>query len=71
MTGNPAAPGSGVHTFRTRQSSPVVVSQADRTLSGAATCGGSAPSRVASRTPPHGCTGCGGRSRFAPNGGAA
>ena len=33
--------------------------------------GGSGPSSVASRTPLHGSTGWGGRSRFAPNGGAA
>ena len=40
-------------------------------MDGGATCGGSGPSRVASRTPAHGTAGCGGRSRFAPIGGAA
>ena len=40
-------------------------------VDGGATCGGSGPSLVASRTPDHGTAGCGGRSRFAPNGGAA
>ena len=34
-------------------------------------CGGSAPKVRASRTPLHASTGCGGRSRLAPNGGAA
>ncbi len=38
---------------------------------GGATCGGSGPSIVAFRTPDHGSAGCGGRSRFAPKGGAA
>src|SRR5215218_8451798 len=40
-------------------------------VAGGATCGGSGPSRTASRTPLHGSTGCGARSRFAAKGGAA
>src|SRR3954452_13378348 len=34
-------------------------------------CGAMGPKRVASRTPLHGCTGCGGRKRRSPTGGAA
>ena len=88
ITGNPAAPGSGVHTFRFRQSSepdarstaanapatsaPVLRGAGIRaTGRGGATCGGSGPSRVASRTPLQSSTGPGGRSRRSPNGGAA
>src|ERR671912_641303 len=72
MTGNPAAPGSGVQTLRSRQSSPVsAVSQSDPAAAGGATCGGDAPYLVASRTPSQGCTGRGGGGRRPPGGGAA
>ena len=89
ITGKPGARrGSGVQTFRFRQSSegaarstaanaPATSPQSSAApgsgppVDGGATCGGSGPSRVASRTPLHASTGCGGRSRRSPNGGAA
>ena len=88
ITGRPAAPGSGVHTLRFRQSceadarstasnAPATSPQSSPApesgspVEGGATCGGSGPSRVASRTPLQRSTGCGGRSRRSPNGGAA
>src|SRR6059036_3256116 len=74
ITGRPAAPGSGVHTLRLRQSSPTTSGLKYLVRSGLGSsvgCGQPAPDVVASRTPDHGAGGCGGRNRLAPNGGAA
>src|SRR5437588_1448696 len=73
MTGR-SAPRSrpGVHTLRVRQSSSLGESSPPmpppRAGSG---CGAHAPYSVAGRTPFHGATGCGGRNRRGPTGGAA
>src|SRR4026207_1818793 len=57
---------AGAHTLRNRQSSDMAAVEP-----GQARCGQSAQSLVASRTSFHGVTGCGGRQRLAPTGGAA
>src|SRR5450755_3036005 len=69
----PAAAGSGVQTFRFRQSSPgmVISGSSGRTGAEYSPFGTVGPYAVASRTPVHGDTGCGARSRLRPNGGAA
>src|SRR3979409_1258406 len=67
----PAADGSGVQTFRFRQSSPGMVTSGSSGRTGAeySPFGTVGPYAVASRTPVHGDTGCGARSRPRPNGG--
>jgi hypothetical protein len=57
---------AGAQIFRKRQSSEKVVLEPGKLL-----CGQLAHSLVASRTSFHGTTGCGGRQRFSPTGGAA
>src|SRR5262245_27678814 len=73
MTGKPCADGSGVHTFRFRQSSPGISgsgsSDAKASLYGP--FGAVGPYSTASRTPDHGGTGAGGANLFGPKGAAA
>ena len=73
-TGIPAPPGSGVHTFRFRQSSPSggLRSRSIRAFStSSGSCGWQGPNRVASSTPSHGRRRSGGRNRSRPTGGSA
>ncbi len=74
MTGSRApGPGSGVHTFRLRQSSPATTGS-DRYCAKASEYGGFGavgPKTPASRTPSQGSGGSGGRNRRGPKGGAA
>src|SRR5574340_668408 len=74
MTGRPAAPRSGVQMLSDRQSSPRMVGPSGIITAisgGICGWGGAGLKARASRTPLHGVTGWGGRSRLAPNGGAA
>jgi len=64
----PGGGDAGVQTFRVRQSSLV---PAGSGVKNAVVCGHDGPKAVASRTPSHGATGCGGRHRSGPTGGAA
>jgi hypothetical protein len=72
-TGSPVALGSGVHTFRFRQSSPGITTSGNSVTycGGYSPLGTVGPNAVASRSPSQGRAGWGGRIRFAPNGGAA
>ncbi len=71
-TGRRAPSRPGVKTLSVRQSSPGLRPEALIQLkNGSAYCGAAGPERVASRTPAHGATGCGGRKRSGPDGGAA
>src|SRR5690606_38034992 len=67
MTGRPEPPGSGVHTFTVRMSSPPDGSQAG--WPGTATgCGGRGPNRTASNVPSHRSAGSGAANLRGPNG---
>src|SRR5271166_3626720 len=73
MTGRPARPGSGVQTFRFRQSSPAITGSGRSSsygfgYPGLGTVG---PYAMTSRTPSHASGHTGGLIRFGPNGGAA
>lgn len=74
MTGRRApGPGSGVHTFRFRQSSPGTTGSESSFAKGSeyGGLGGVGPNAPASRTPAQGSGGTGGRKRWGPKGGAA
>ena len=62
---------AGVNTLSERQSSPNGMSSMRRNGVASFDCGARGPHCVASRTPVHGSTGCGGRNRRSPRGGAA
>src|SRR6185312_2193872 len=73
MTGRPARPGSGVHTFTVSQSSPGMSGSGSSTSNGGAYLGlgGVAPNRSASLVPSQAGGGAGGRNRSGPVGLAA
>src|SRR5262245_36557292 len=73
ITGSPADPRSGDHTLRVKQSSPDATNsgRSMATAGGYGGCGVFGPYVSAARTPLHESGRCGGRSRLAPNGGAA
>src|ERR1019366_7446239 len=73
ITGRLAAPISGDHTLRFKQSSPEAIPSGKSTSKGGGygNWGGFGPNASASRTPPQGSTGCGGRNLCAPKGAAA
>src|ERR1700761_5174362 len=72
-TGRPGVAGSGAHTVRFRHSSPGITTSGNTGwyCGGESPLGTVEPYAVPSRTPDQGVTGCGGRIRFGPNGGAA
>src|SRR3954454_9321184 len=72
-TGSPEAVGSGVQTFRLRQSSPGICGSGSKTSYGGAYggLGTVGPYSVAGRTPSQGSGGSGAAKRRRPNGGAA
>src|ERR1700712_4300214 len=72
-TGNPSADGSGVQTFRLRQSWPGIVGSGSKRwyCGGYSPFGTVGPYRVPSRTPCQGAAGTGGCIRRSPKGAAA
>src|SRR5580693_8689921 len=72
MTGNPAAPGSGVNTLTVSQSSGSVPGAAGGAgVTAYADCGGGGPNTAASRTPSQSRAGRGAANRRSPVGGSA
>src|SRR5690349_19302535 len=68
-TGRPAAPGSGVQTFRLRNSSPAMTSSGNSFwyCGGYSPLGEVGPYSLTCRVPDQGRTGCGGRIRSTPD----